>query len=130
MSNGFKEELPILATMNQLGCGRTTQGNATEHKGPGMITDLLPAFFSLLSDKSDRMELPEFVFADSRGQVARRKRRGRHLPGMSIRPDALPVQNLCDRFKRTAARYCLRMLIRHRAGMCSWRGAHAAHRLV
>ena len=53
MSNDFEEELPILAAMNQLGRRGTTQGDAAEHEGPGTITDLLSAFFSLLSDKGD-----------------------------------------------------------------------------
>ena len=53
MSDDFEEELAILPAMNQLGRRRAAQGDTAEDEGPCLITDLLPAFFSLLSDKGD-----------------------------------------------------------------------------
>ena len=129
MSNDFKEELPILATMNQLGCGRTTQGNATEHKGPGMITDLLPAFFSLLSDERDRVEVVELVFADSRREVRGRKRCLDRFGEGNVDAEALPTQNLRGRLETAViwAPNSIRLVIRDDSGAFTGYGAHRAH---
>jgi hypothetical protein len=114
MGGNFKKELTILAAMNQLRRRRATQRDAAEHERPDMITHLLPALLSLLSDKGNRMELVELVFADSRGEVACRKRSGGDLAWVNVGPDALPAQNLCDRFKRGAIlpRRSVRFVIR------------------
>ena len=75
MSHDFEEDLTILAAMNQLGRRRAAQGDTAEDERPRLIADLLPAFFSLRSDKGDRLELVELVFANSRREVRGGKRR-------------------------------------------------------
>jgi len=57
MSHDFEEELAILPSMNQLGRGRAAQGDTAEHERPRMKSDLLAAFFSLFSDKGNRVQL-------------------------------------------------------------------------
>src|SRR4030088_3058313 len=54
MSYDFQKELAILPAMNQLGCRRAAKGDTAEDEGSCLITDLFPAFFSLLPDKRDR----------------------------------------------------------------------------
>src|SRR6266700_818022 len=129
MSHDFEEELAILPAMNQLGRRRATQGNAAEHEGPCLITDLLPAFFSLLPDKRDRVELVELVFADSSREAGGGKRCLDRFGEGSVDAEALPAQNLRDRLETAVlwAPNSIRLVIRDDSGAFTGYGAHRTH---
>jgi len=129
MSNDFEEELAILPAMNQLGRRRATQGDTAEDEGPCLITDLLPAFFSLLSDERDRVEVVELVFADSRREVRGRKRCLDRFGEGNVDAEALPTQNLRGRLETAViwAPNSIRLVIRDDSGAFTGYGAHRTH---
>ena len=65
MSNDFQEKLPVLPAMKQLAGRWTTQRNATEHKRPGMVRQLLLAILALLTHHLNGFKLLNGLLGDA-----------------------------------------------------------------
>jgi hypothetical protein len=57
MADNVKEEFSIAPSMNELILGQGTQGNAAEHKGPGVEGNFLFALLTMFSNHQDRVDL-------------------------------------------------------------------------
>jgi hypothetical protein len=63
----FQEEIAVAPDVDELVFGWLTQREAAENEGARIVTDLLPAMFSLVPDELNGVELFEPPLGDSEG---------------------------------------------------------------
>jgi hypothetical protein len=64
MGGDFEKEAAVVTSVHGLVAWGTTERNAAEHEGPGIVAELLPAGFSLLANEENGFELLEASLGD------------------------------------------------------------------
>jgi hypothetical protein len=64
----WRKNLPLRRVWDVWFWGRPSQGDATEGKGTGMKSDLLPAGLTLFANKLNGFELLQSPFGDTNGR--------------------------------------------------------------
>ena len=67
MGRDFQEEIAVAPCVYELVGGWLAQREAAEYEGPGIVTDLLPATFSLVPDELNGVKLFEPPLGDTDG---------------------------------------------------------------